>query len=109
MFMIITFLLARHALPLDHNIWIHAAKLEESEQKGYELVKTVLSRGIRTLQKNGVKIIRDDWLNEAMVAEKSDNPLTCKAIIEITIGENLEQVLFKIIVIFYFYKIYDSI
>jgi hypothetical protein len=32
-----------------------------------------LKKGIKVLEKNGVKIVRDEWLAEAELAEKSEN------------------------------------
>ena len=42
----------------------------------------VLSKAIKVLAKNGVKINRDDWLGEAEQAEKSENYYTCYALVE---------------------------
>lgn len=72
---------ARKQLPLEASIWISAAKLEESEgnlENSGELIR----RGIKTLVSNGVDIIRTDWLNEAIIAEKSQCFNTAKSIIK---------------------------
>ena len=82
---------ARQSLPLEHSIWINAAKLEESGGKEIGVIENVIGRGIKILQKNGMKIKRDDWLNEAILAEKSENPLTCKAIIKTTISVDIDE------------------
>ena len=50
-----------------------AAKLEESAGRDKMIISTVLSKAIKVLAKNGVKIVREDWLNEAELAEKSEN------------------------------------
>ncbi len=50
-----------------------AAKLEESSGKERSAIVNVLSKGIKVLAKNGVKIVRDEWLVEAELAEKSEN------------------------------------
>lgn len=72
---------ARQALPQEPTIWINAAKLEESAGRDKALITMVLSKGIKVLQKNDVKINKDDWLNEAEIAEKCNNVLTCHAIV----------------------------
>jgi pre-mRNA-processing factor 6 len=49
------------AIPLDHTIWISAAKLEEANghaQKVYEVVK----RAFKKLKRMGATITRDEWL-----------------------------------------------
>ena len=48
-------------------------------------IENIINRGMQVLKKNGVKIKREDWLNEAMLAEKSGNGLTSSAIIKLTI------------------------
>lgn len=64
---------ARFYLPSEPSIWINAAKLEESAGKDNIAIATVLSKAIKVLTKNGAKIVRDDWLGEAELSEKSEN------------------------------------
>ena len=45
---------------------------------------------MQVLTKNSVKIKREDWINEAILAEKSSNPLTAAAIIKLTIANVIE-------------------
>lgn len=73
-------------MPHEYSIWVHAAKLEESEGRAVKNIENIISRGMQVLKKNGVKIKREDWLNEAMLAEKSGNGLTSSAIIKLTIS-----------------------
>jgi len=40
---------ARAALPTEPSIWVHAAKLEESEGKDIKTIETVITRGIKIL------------------------------------------------------------
>ena len=82
---------ARQSLPTEHSIWVHAAQLEESQGREKTMIDGVVKRGLHILQKNGFKIKREEWLTNAINAEKSGNPLTCAAIIKATIGEGLEE------------------
>ena len=82
---------ARQSLPTEHSIWVHAAQLEESQGRDKTMIEGVIRRGLHILQKNGFKIKREEWINDAVVAEKSGNPLTCAAIVKSTIGEGLEE------------------
>eukprot|EP00828_Plagiopyla_frontata_P040756 TRINITY_DN5611_c0_g1_i3.p1 TRINITY_DN5611_c0_g1~~TRINITY_DN5611_c0_g1_i3.p1 ORF type:complete len:320 (+),score=39.93 TRINITY_DN5611_c0_g1_i3:583-1542(+) len=81
---------ARQALPHEYSIWVHAAKLEESEGKPINNIQNIIARGMQVLTKNSVKIKREDWINEAILAEKSSNPLTAAAIIKLTIANVIE-------------------
>ena len=81
---------ARQALPHEYSIWVHAAKLEESEGRPIKNIENIIARGMQVLAKNAVKIKREDWLNEAILAEKSSNPLTSAAIIKLTIANVIE-------------------
>jgi hypothetical protein len=47
--------------------------LEESFGKDKNVITQILSKGIKVLAKNGVKIVREDWLHEAELSEKSEN------------------------------------
>lgn len=82
---------ARQSLPTEHSIWVHAAQLEESEGRDKTLIEGVVRRGLHILQKNGFKIKREEWITNAIAAEKSGNPLTCGAIIKATIAEGIEE------------------
>lgn len=82
---------ARQSLPTEHSIWVHAAQLEESQGRDKTIIEGVIKRGLHILQKNGFKVKREEWINDAVIAEKSNNPLTCGAIIKATIGEGLEE------------------
>ena len=71
---------ARKQLPLEAAIWISAAKLEEAEGQLCN-VNEVIKRGIKTLVNSGVEIIRDNWIQEAVHAEKAQSVSTAKSII----------------------------
>lgn len=85
---------ARQALPSEAAIWVYAAKLEESEGKPRKNIYIMIEKGLRVLRKNKVKINRDEWLNEAMLAETAGNVKTSQAIIKYTtdlLAESLED------------------
>jgi len=48
-----------------------------------------MGKGIKILEKNGVKLTREEWMTEAELCEKSDSLLTCRAIIRNTVDEGL--------------------
>jgi pre-mRNA-processing factor 6 len=81
---------ARQELPAEPTVWIHAAKLEEA-QGNNENVAMLISRGKRALEKNNATIKREDWLQEAELAEKSGSLITCKAIIDNTIDYGIDE------------------
>lgn len=81
---------ARQTLPTEASIWIHAAKLEET-QGNEQNVETVIRRGLKILQKNGVQLKREDWLREAEVAEKNNNIMTCNAIINASADVEIDE------------------
>lgn len=56
---------ARKALPTEHTIWIHGAKLEESAGKGQYIIDEFLKRSVEVLKKNGYILNREEWINEA--------------------------------------------
>jgi 2,3-bisphosphoglycerate-independent phosphoglycerate mutase len=47
---------------------VAAAKLEEA-QSNNDLVHKIIKKAIRNLQKHQVNLTRDQWLQEALVAE----------------------------------------
>ena len=59
---------ARDAHPTEFTIYIAAAKLEEA-QGNKELVSKILRKAIKNLQRHQVKMSRDQWLQQAVVAE----------------------------------------
>lgn len=77
-------------IPTDHTIWVHAAKLEETEGN-FEIVPKLLKKAIKNLQKN-VKITKDQWLKEAYEAEISGSLATARALIEETLFEGIDDV-----------------
>ena len=66
--------------------------LEEAngnEKKVYDMVK----RAFKKLQKSNVNISRDEWLKEAIKAEKSNSLICAKAIINANLNNGLDQLL----------------
>lgn len=82
---------ARKKLPTEHAIWIAAAKLEETQGNSFEVVRSVISKGIEILKKNEYVLHREEWIDEAIVAEMSGCPLTCKGIIYCVLGEGIPE------------------
>lgn len=80
---------ARKLMPLEFVIWIYAAKLEESNGNGNN-VEMLIMRGMKTLSKAGVAIVRQEWLKEAHIAEQSGSILTAQSIVKATIETGIE-------------------
>ncbi len=81
---------AREAIPTEAQIWIAAARLEESHNSTNEkTVSMIISRAVTNLEKHSVIISRQKWLEDAYKAEASGSPLTASMIIRATIGQGL--------------------
>jgi len=80
---------ARKLMPLEFVIWVYAAKLEEANGNGSN-VELLISRGLKTLSKAGVALVRPEWLKEAQLAEQSGSTLTARAIVKATIETGIE-------------------
>ncbi|CAF2035155.1 protein STABILIZED1 [Brassica rapa] len=81
---------AREKLSKEPAIWITAAKLEEANGNT-QMVGKIIERGIKTLQREGVVIDRENWMNEAEASERAGSVATCQAIIKNTIGIGVEE------------------
>ena len=81
---------AREHLPTDHTIWINAAKLEEA-QGNTQQVEKIVSRAIKKLSTHGIKINRDQWMQEAVTAEESGSIITCRSIIKETMTYGIDE------------------
>ncbi|KAI9097297.1 PRP1 splicing factor, N-terminal-domain-containing protein [Phlyctochytrium arcticum] len=81
---------ARLTNPTNHDVWITAAKLEETNEneKGVEMI---IHRAVDTLQKKGAPIDRDQWIQEAEKAEKENYMATCQAIIRESIAMGVDD------------------
>lgn len=76
--------------PTDRGIWIMAAKLEEAAGNR-SLVESIIKRSIEQLSEKGIEISRDEWLKEAVDADKADFKVTCHEIIKRIIGFNIGE------------------
>ncbi len=76
---------ARRALPAERSIWIAAAKLEESQNHN-DIVDKIVDKAVKSLAKHDAIVTRDQWLQEAELAESSGAPLTSGAIVKHTVG-----------------------
>lgn len=76
--------------PTDRSIWITAAKLQE--QVGNNgLVGSLIKRSIEELTEKGVDINRDEWLKEAVDADRANFKVTCREIIKRVIGCKISE------------------
>lgn len=84
---------ARQACPSSHEIWIAASKLEESnkQDKTINMINTLIHRCIASLEAKGASLSREHWIREAENSERDGYILTCRAIIDICIGMNIEE------------------
>lgn len=80
---------ARKLMPLEFVIWVYAAKLEEANGNGSN-VELLITRGLKTLSKAGVALVRSEWLKEAHLAEQSGSTITARAIVKATIHTGIE-------------------
>ncbi|MEN2497970.1 MAG: Pre-mRNA-processing factor 6 [Marteilia pararefringens] len=72
---------AREKIPTDRSIWITAAKLEESNNNS-NLIEKIIQRAFQSLQVNNVDIKREEWMNEAVVADSGGFIRTAATIID---------------------------
>jgi pre-mRNA-processing factor 6 len=81
---------ARQAVPGSSEIWIAAARLQE--QIGQEkLVFAVMKRAVKSLTKESAMLKREDWIGQAELCESEGALLTCRAIIQETLGWGLDE------------------
>ena len=83
---------AREANPTELRIYIAAAKLEEA-QGNKQIISKIVKRALNNFRKHQVELSRDQWLQQAVLAEQADSLQTCKAIIKETMdfGLNLDS------------------
>ena len=81
---------ARETIPTEPQIWITASKLEEANGN-LELVERVIEKAIKSLTLHQVHLEREQWLNEAEVAEKAGAARTAQAIIRETLALGVEE------------------
>ncbi|XP_052872848.1 pre-mRNA-processing factor 6 [Anopheles cruzii] len=81
---------AREKIPTDRQIWTTAAKLEEANGN-IHMVEKIIDRALSSLGANGVEINRDQWLQEAIEAEKSGAIRCCQAIVRAVIAIGIDD------------------
>jgi pre-mRNA-processing factor 6 len=81
---------ARKAVPTSHEVWIAACRLEE-QLGNASMVRKVMERAIKSLAKESAMLKREEWIAEAERVELDGAPLTCAAIIEYTLGWELDE------------------
>lgn len=81
---------ARKAIPTSHEVWIAACRLEE-QLNNVENVRKVMKGGVKSLARESAMLKREEWITEAEKAEADGAPVTCAAIIEQTLGWDLDE------------------
>ncbi|CAK4032202.1 Pre-mRNA-splicing factor prp1 [Lecanosticta acicola] len=81
---------ARKAVPASYEIWIAAARLQEQIGKG-DMVPKVMERAVKALARESAMLKREEWISQAEICEEEGAFLTCRAIIQETIGWGLDQ------------------
>ena len=81
----------RQALPAEPATWITAARLEEANGAPLEVIQNIVRKMMNSLIQAHATLSREKWLQEAESCETSNSPLTCEAVIEATIGFNVEE------------------
>jgi pre-mRNA-processing factor 6 len=81
---------ARKAIPSSYEVWIAACRLEE-QLGAAAMVRKIMDRAIKSLAKESAMLKREEWIAEAEKVEQEGAPLTCAAIIEYTLGWDLDE------------------
>lgn len=82
---------ARKTIPTSHEIWLAAARLQEQQGSKEVNVFTVMRRAVASLAKEQAMPKREDWLAEAEKCEDEGFVMTCQAIINETLGWQLDE------------------
>ena len=94
---------ARKAVPTSHEIWIAAGRLLKQEvasnsdkpveqrNKELDLVDRTIEAGVKELRRHQVLLTREQWMKEAERCESEGSPRTCQAIVNTTIGMDVEE------------------
>lgn len=80
---------AREEIPTERMTWITAARLEEAHGN-LHLVDKIIEKMVLSLQQNQVLIKRDEWIQDAVDAERTMAPKTAASIIRNTIALNVD-------------------
>ena len=76
-------------------IWVHAAMLEEANSINESKVNSIVSKAFDSFNSSQITISNDEWINEAIKAEKSSSLLTSTVIIKNLIAFSIEKTSFK--------------
>lgn len=85
-----TLIRASELHPTERRIWLAAAKLQEAAGNK-QLVGAVIKMAIEKISASGLEIKRDEWLREAMDADRARYRLTCHEIIRSILGWNMND------------------
>jgi tetratricopeptide (TPR) repeat protein len=81
---------ARKAIPTERQVWIAAARLEETAGNAVN-VKRIIQTGVESLRANMVEINRDHWLEDAEKCDQSGSVETCQAIVETVLDVGVDE------------------
>lgn len=81
---------ARQSCPLSYEVWIAAARLEENQGEPAR-VEAIILRAVDTLNQRGANLTREQWIEQATLCEMAEDLVTCKAIVQATIGIEVEE------------------
>lgn len=81
---------ARKAVPASYEIWVAAARLQEQTGQD-QMVSRVMDRAVKALARESAMLKREEWIAQAETCEEEGAILTCRAIIEHTIGWGLDK------------------
>jgi pre-mRNA-processing factor 6 len=79
---------ARKAVPTDRSIWMAAAQLEEGQHHD---PSRIVQRAVQSLRQHEAVVTRAQWLTQAEQSETVGCPLTAAAIVQETIGQDVED------------------
>uniref|UniRef100_A0AAV1U8V8 PRP1 splicing factor N-terminal domain-containing protein n=1 Tax=Peronospora matthiolae TaxID=2874970 RepID=A0AAV1U8V8_9STRA len=82
---------ARAVIPTEPSIWITAAKLEEAQGKNLDMIDRIIQLALKSLQKHQVVMNREMWLKEAEACEHAGAPLTCAAIVRVSLDVGVDH------------------
>eukprot|EP01126_Amoeba_proteus_P045842 TRINITY_DN5154_c0_g3_i1.p1 TRINITY_DN5154_c0_g3~~TRINITY_DN5154_c0_g3_i1.p1 ORF type:complete len:862 (-),score=175.28 TRINITY_DN5154_c0_g3_i1:403-2988(-) len=77
-------------IPTEKAIWIAAAQLQEANGN-VEGAQNVIRKAVKSLAAHGVQIDRDQWMKEAETCEKANSVVTCRSIIQETVGQDIDK------------------
>lgn len=81
---------ARNAIPGSYEIWVAAARLQEQVGKN-DMVFKIMERAVTKLANVSAMMKREEWITQAEICEEEGAPITCRAIIQATLGWSLDE------------------